>query len=158
MLTDQFGDALMFAEKLHRTQQRKGTDIPYVAHLLAVCSLVLEHGGDETQAIAALLHDAVEDQGGDATLVAIREQFGEAVARIVADCTDAWDDPKPDWRVRKEAYLAMLPNSHVRRSSSRSPTRLTTREPSCMITVSLERVCGRVSPAAGRAHFGTTAP
>ena len=89
MLTERFDDALAFASALHRAQVRKGSNIPYISHLLAVCSLVISHGGDEDQAIAALLHDAAEDQGGEATLSAIRRRFGEGVAVIVADCTDA---------------------------------------------------------------------
>ena len=109
MLTDRFDDALAFAARLHREQTRKGTAIPYVSHLLAVCGLVLENGGDEDAAIGALLHDAVEDQGGRATLDIIRTRYGEAVAAIVADCTDAWIEPKPPWRERKAAYLSALP-------------------------------------------------
>jgi (p)ppGpp synthase/HD superfamily hydrolase len=109
-LTDRFDDALAYASRLHREQTRKGSDIPYVAHLLAVCSLVIEHGGSEDQAIAALLHDAAEDQGGEPRLSEIRARYGAAVADIVADCTDAWTEPKPPWRPRKEAYLAALPS------------------------------------------------
>lgn len=108
MLTDRFGEALVLAHDLHRAQQRKGTEIPYVSHLLSVSALVLEHGGDEDQAIAALLHDAAEDQGGAGTLAVIRERFGDGVADIVSDCTDSWEEPKPDWRARKEAYIADL--------------------------------------------------
>jgi (p)ppGpp synthase/HD superfamily hydrolase len=106
--SDRFDDALAFASRLHRSQLRKGTTIPYAAHLLAVCGLVIEHGGTEDQAIAALLHDAVEDQGGHKTLNEIRARYGDVVAEIVTDCTDAWIDPKPPWRERKEAYLAAL--------------------------------------------------
>jgi (p)ppGpp synthase/HD superfamily hydrolase len=109
-----FDDALAFASGLHRAQVRKGTPIPYVAHLLGVCSLVIEHGGTEDQAIAALLHDAVEDQGGSPRLVEIRGRYGDVVAEIVADCTDAWTDPKPPWHERKEAYLATLRSKHPR--------------------------------------------
>ena len=108
ILSDRFDDALVYASRLHREQTRKGSGIPYVSHLLAVCSLVIEHGGSEDQAIAALLHDAAEDQGGEPRLNEIRARYGAAVADIVADCTDAWTDPKPDWRPRKEAYLAAL--------------------------------------------------
>jgi (p)ppGpp synthase/HD superfamily hydrolase len=108
MLTQRFDRALAFAADLHRAQQRKGTTIPYVSHLLAVASLVLEHGGSETEAIAALLHDAVEDQGGLPTLSRIADEFGEEVAAIVAGCTDADVVPKPPWRARKEAYIAHL--------------------------------------------------
>lgn len=107
--TDRYDEALAYASRLHRTQTRKGSGIPYIAHLLSVSALVLEHGGDEDQAIAGLLHDAAEDQGGKAQLETIRQQFGETVAQIVADCTDAWTEPKPPWRARKEAYLAALP-------------------------------------------------
>ena len=108
MLTDRFAQALVFAEGAHREQRRKGTAIPYVAHLMAVASLVLEYGGDEDQAIAALLHDAVEDQGGAAMASEIRARFGERVAAMVLACTDADVVPKPPWRARKEAYLAHL--------------------------------------------------
>jgi (p)ppGpp synthase/HD superfamily hydrolase len=109
MLSDRFDEALAYASRLHREQRRKGTDIPYVSHLLSVAALVLEHGGNEDQAIAALLHDAVEDQGGEPILQEIRQRFGNAVATIVADCTDSWVEPKPEWRQRKEAYIAALP-------------------------------------------------
>ena len=107
-LTERFQSALAFANKLHRHQRRKGTDIPYVSHLLGVASIALEIGADEDQAIAALLHDAVEDQGGAPCLAQIRERFGDRVAGIVSDCTDADTDPKPPWRGRKEAYIASL--------------------------------------------------
>lgn len=109
MHTDRLADAFAYACELHREQTRKGSGSPYIGHLMTVSALVIEHGGTETQAIAALLHDAAEDQGGLLTLGAIRERFGGPVAAIVADCTDAWTDPKPDWRPRKEAYLAALP-------------------------------------------------
>jgi (p)ppGpp synthase/HD superfamily hydrolase len=109
-LSARFDDALVYAARLHRDQIRKGSGIPYVSHLLAVCALVIEHGGSEDQAIAALLHDAAEDQGGEARLNDIRARYGAAVADIVADCTDAWSEPKPPWRPRKEAYLAALPS------------------------------------------------
>jgi (p)ppGpp synthase/HD superfamily hydrolase len=110
MLSDRFDDAFRYAHELHRAQPRKGTSIPYISHLMAVAGLVLEHGGNEDQAIAGLLHDAPEDQGGEATLAEIRRRFGATVADMVADCTDAWTDPKPEWRPRKEAYLAKLPH------------------------------------------------
>lgn len=108
-LSPLFDDALTYASRLHREQTRKGSGVPYIAHLLGVCSRVLTHGGSETQAIAALLHDAAEDQGGQATLAEIGRRFGPAVAAIVSDCTDSWVEPKPAWRPRKEAYLATLP-------------------------------------------------
>ncbi|HVQ10113.1 MAG TPA: HD domain-containing protein [Allosphingosinicella sp.] len=114
MLTDRFDDALAYASRIHRDQRRKGTDIPYVSHLLAVASLTLEHGGDEDQAIAALLHDAAEDQGGAARLADIEARFGGGVAGIVADCTDSWVEPKPPWRERKRAYVEALPGKPAR--------------------------------------------
>ena len=109
MLSDRFDEAMMLASRLHRRQTRKGSSIPYMAHLMAVSALVLEHGGTEDQAIAGLLHDAVEDQGGIATHELIQARFGAAVATIVRDCSDSWGDPQPPWRLRKEAYIAALP-------------------------------------------------
>ena len=109
MLTSRYDEAFLYAHKLHRSQTRKGTSIPYISHVMTVSAIVIEHGGNEDQAIAALLHDAPEDQGGEATLEEIRKLFGDPVATIVHDCTDAWTEPKPDWRPRKEAYLAKLP-------------------------------------------------
>jgi len=100
---------LVYTSRLHADQTRKGPDgTPYVAHLLGVCSLTLEAGGDEEQAAAALLHDAAEDQGGRERLEEIRARFGDRVARIVEGCTDTFEAPKPDWRPRKEAYVARL--------------------------------------------------
>jgi (p)ppGpp synthase/HD superfamily hydrolase len=100
-----FNEALNYAATLHRTQARKGTQIPYVSHLLAVAGLVMEHGGDEDQVIAALLHDAVEDQGGDHVGHEIRRRFGDQVFDIVMGCTDARVTPKPPWDARKKAYI-----------------------------------------------------
>lgn len=88
-LTTRFEGALSDAARLHRNQCRKGTDIPYISHLLSVAGIALELGADEDQAIAALLHDAVEDCGGPPVLVEIRERFGERVAGIVEACSDA---------------------------------------------------------------------
>ena len=87
---------------------RKGSAVPYVSHLLGVASIALENGADEDQAIAALLHDAVEDQGGAERLVDIRARFGDRVARMVDHCTDTDQEPKPPWRERKEVYIASL--------------------------------------------------
>lgn len=103
-----FDDALVYASEAHRAQRRKGTETPYIAHLLGVASIAIEQGADEDQAIAALLHDAVEDQGGSDRLEDIRARYGERVAAIVADCTDTDVMPKPPWRARKEAYVASL--------------------------------------------------
>lgn len=112
-LSKKFDHALQLAHELHRTQPRKRTEVPYIAHLLAVTAIVLENGGDEETAIAALLHDAVEDQGGLPTLELIRGTFGEKVARIVYECTDAENEPKPPWRARKEHYLESLQQKSV---------------------------------------------
>ncbi|HEY1856080.1 HD domain-containing protein [Acidocella sp.] len=100
-------DATGFALNIHAEQTRKGSEVPYISHLLGVASLVLEHGGDEEQAIAGLLHDAIEDQGAHQEPI-IAERFGARVASIVRGCTDADTLPKPPWRARKAAYLAHL--------------------------------------------------
>ncbi|HET7272355.1 MAG TPA: HD domain-containing protein [Rubrobacter sp.] len=105
---EKFESAFMYAFQLHRDQYRKGTRVPYITHLLAVAAIVGEYGGTENEVVAALLHDAPEDQGGEATLEDIRARFGDEVAEIVAGCTDTYEDPKPPWRERKEAYLAHL--------------------------------------------------
>jgi (p)ppGpp synthase/HD superfamily hydrolase len=107
-LTNRFVEAFIYAFSLHNGQYRKGTQIPYIAHLMAVTALVLEGGGDEDQAIAALLHDAAEDQGGLETLREIRKRFGKRVALIVEECSDTFSDPKPPWRKRKQTYLTHL--------------------------------------------------
>jgi (p)ppGpp synthase/HD superfamily hydrolase len=113
VLTDRFDRSLLYATHVHGGQVRKGTNTPYVAHLLAVAATVLEYGGDEDLAIAALLHDSVEDQGGKARLDDVRNRFGEGVARIVEACSDSLADTgkgehKAHWQERKEAYLAHL--------------------------------------------------
>ena len=111
-LTDRFEHALAYATKLHAEQRRKGNGVPYVAHLLAVASLVLEHGGTEDEAIGALLHDAIEDQPREgATRTEIASQFGEAVLAIVDGCTDNVENAgrgKESWKLRKETYLKHL--------------------------------------------------
>jgi (p)ppGpp synthase/HD superfamily hydrolase len=106
--TKAFEDALAYAAQLHAKQKRKGSDTPYISHLLAVAAIVLEHGGKEKEAITALLHDAVEDQGGQATLDKIRHRYGKRVAEIVAACSDTDESPKPPWRDRKEAFVKRL--------------------------------------------------
>ena len=111
LLQERFREALQLAAQLHATQIRKGTGTPYISHLLAVASLVLEAGGDEDEAIAALLHDAVEDQGGVSVLDDIRTRFGGRVAEIVEGCSECYGEPKPPWRERKEAYLLHLTTS-----------------------------------------------
>jgi len=111
VLSSRFEDALVFATQLHSSQTRKGTPTPYIAHLLAVAAIVLEQGGTEDEAIAALLHDSIEDQGGAATREVIRLRYGENVVSIVDGCTDSETIPKPPWRERKEAYIAHLPHA-----------------------------------------------
>lgn len=106
--SQRFEDALVLAHQLHADQVRKGTTIPYIGHLLAVTSIVIENGGTEDEVIAALLHDAIEDAGGDSIRSVIRERFGENVLEIVEGLTDTDQTPKPPWRARKEAYLAHL--------------------------------------------------
>lgn len=113
MTTHRFGVALAYANTLHASQTRKGSDVPYIAHLLAVASLTLENGGDEDQAIGALLHDAVEDQGGMARADDIGARFGDRVRDIVLACTDAVVVPKPDWATRKRAYIAGIATKHA---------------------------------------------
>lgn len=112
-LTSKFDAALHYATLIHAGQTRKGTEIPYVSHLLGVTSIALEHGATENEAIGALLHDAGEDAGGVGRIEDIRQRFGDAVADIVEGCTDAVVIPKPPWRQRKEAYIA-----HVRHASA----------------------------------------
>lgn len=107
-LTGRFDEALTYASELHRSQLRKGGDIPYLGHLLSVASLVIEGGGTESQAIAGLLHDAVEDQGGPPILAEIRTRFGADVATIVDECSDTDVVPKPPWDERKREYIDHL--------------------------------------------------
>jgi len=109
----QFERALVYATRIHSGQFRKKTRIPYVAHILGVAAIALEYGANETEAIAALLHDAVEDCGGAKRLRDIRRRFGEKVARIVEGCTDTDQTPKPPWLERKKAYMAHVPSASV---------------------------------------------
>lgn len=112
-LTERFDRALVFARQRHQTQIRKQTTIPYVAHLLSTAALVLEAGGDEDQAIAGLLHDALEDHDHTgATYDELVAEFGQRVADIVRDCSDTEAIPKPPWRERKQQYLEALRHHH----------------------------------------------
>lgn len=115
MLTARFQRAFLLASEIHARQLRKGGQIPYIAHLMSVSALVLEHGGDEDAAISGLLHDAVEDsEDGAATEERIRAEFGDHVADTVLGCSDAVGvpgQPKPPWKERKEAYIAHLAGS-----------------------------------------------
>ncbi len=107
-LGPRFLRAFQFAAEKHARQARKASTIPYLAHLMGVASLVLEAGGDEDLAIAALLHDVVEDCGGAPMLREVRRRFGTRVANVVEGCTDADTTPKPPWRERKENYIRHL--------------------------------------------------
>jgi (p)ppGpp synthase/HD superfamily hydrolase len=111
LLTQRFEDAMVYALHLHASQTRKGSGVPYISHLLSVAALTLEYGGSEDEAIAALLHDAVEDQGGAVTRAEILRRFGPVVTGIVDGCSDTDATPKPPWRARKEAYIAHIPNA-----------------------------------------------
>ncbi|MFT3931006.1 MAG: HD domain-containing protein [Spongiibacteraceae bacterium] len=109
-ITTRFAAALSLAVEAHGGQYRKGTNIPYIAHPLAVASLVLRYGGDEDLAVAALLHDAIED-GGARYAFLIRDNFGARVSHVVEGCTDGVPNMagiKSPWRTRKENYLARL--------------------------------------------------
>jgi (p)ppGpp synthase/HD superfamily hydrolase len=107
-LTDKFESALIYATRLHARQIRKISGVPYIAHLLSVAALVLEAGGTEEEAIAALLHDSIEDQGGKSTREEVRRLFGETVVAIVDGCTECDTEPKPPWEERKQRYLTNL--------------------------------------------------
>jgi GTP pyrophosphokinase len=108
VLSSRLSEALAYAATLHAEQKRKVSGAPYLGHLLRVAGIVLEHGADEDEAIAALLHDAIEDQGGAVARTAIRQQFGSRVADLVDSCSDSDQTPKPPWRRRKETYLERL--------------------------------------------------
>lgn len=107
-VSDRFHDALAYASDMHATQSRKGGEIPYIAHLMAVSVIVMEAEGSEHEAIAALLHDGPEDQGGLERLADIRNRFGDRVADIVEHCSDTFETPKPSWLDRKRAYVESL--------------------------------------------------
>jgi len=109
-LSDRFLNAFTYAFEIHK-EPRKGTRIPVISHLIGVAAIALEQGGTEDEAIAAILHDAVEDKGGKERLEDIRSKFGEKVATIVDGCTDSYTNPKEDWWPRKEEYIAHLPES-----------------------------------------------
>jgi (p)ppGpp synthase/HD superfamily hydrolase len=118
-LTERFEAALIYATRLHADQRRKISGVPYITHLLSVAALVLEVGGNEDEAIAALLHDSIEDQGGKPTREDVRQRFGDTVVAIIDGCTE-WDSlPKPPWQERKNRYLENLrhASASVRRVS-----------------------------------------
>jgi (p)ppGpp synthase/HD superfamily hydrolase len=143
-LTERFTDALTVAVDTHEGQFRKGSETPYIAHLLGVASTVLELGGDEDAVIAALLHDALEDQSHRITADDLRRRFGDHVARIVVALSDyVGPDPanKPDWRVRKEGYLA-----HLRAETDPSTVRVSLADKLYNVTA-LRRDLERLGPS-----------
>ena len=115
IVSSRYGEALQWTEEIHRPQRRKGKQVPYISHLISVNALVWEDGGNEDQAIAALLHDAIEDAGQSHASIA--DRFGKAVADIVRDCTDTSREAKPGekepWLLRKTRYLDSLANKPV---------------------------------------------
>jgi GTP pyrophosphokinase len=120
-LTSRFDEAFLYAHETHGTHTRKGNGVPYIGHLMGVASIVIDDGGTEDEAIAALLHDAPEDRGGRERLEDIRKRFGDAVATIVEDCTDSWTMPKAPWAERKQKYAEharTLPPSSLRVSAA----------------------------------------
>ncbi|MGB0682617.1 MAG: HD domain-containing protein [Magnetovibrionaceae bacterium] len=108
LASDRLGAAAALAAHLHAGQTRKGSTVPYVSHCFAVSAMVMEAGGTEDQAIAALLHDGPEDSGGEATLARIEAEFGHQVAELVEACSEPLIRPKPPWRQRKETFLAKI--------------------------------------------------
>ena len=168
ILTERFTHAVDYARVAHASQVRKGTRIPYLSHLLAVATLVIEHGGNEDQAIAGLLHDTIEDCG-HAHEAAIPDRFGDAVAEIVLACTDGTAEAKSapadaearrrDWEARKQAYLAHLAEARTTSCWCPPATSCTTPAPSCATwkTRRWDGPCSRASPAAWTARSGTTA-
>ena len=120
-LTRRFDEAFAYAHDTHATHVRKGSGVPYLGHLMGVASIVIDDGGSEDEAIAALLHDAPEDRGGRPRLDDIRAKFGDAVAAIVEDCTDSWTEPKAPWPERKQRYAEharTLPPASLRVSAA----------------------------------------
>ncbi len=120
-LTSRFDEAFAYAHAVHLTHTRKGAGTPYIGHLMGVSSIVIDDGGTEDEAIAALLHDAAEDFGGRDRLEDIRARFGDAVAKIVEDCTDSWTTPKAPWAARKKKYIdhaRTLPGPSLRVSAA----------------------------------------
>ena len=156
-VTARFTEALEYARAHHADQRRKGTTIPYLAHLLAVSAIVLEHGGSETAAIAALLHDVVEDGGGERALAEIGERFGPEVAAIVAGCSDTTAKHKEDWTLAQARATSRISRWPSRTScSSPAPTSSTTRARSSRTCASTATRSGSGSTAARASSSGTT--
>ena len=111
MNSPRFRYAFEYAAALHAADLRKGAKAPYLSHLLEVCAIVLRYGGNEDAAIAALLHDAAEDHGGQPRLVDIQRNFGKTVTSIVEECTDSTTRPKQPWELRKRNYVKHIPGA-----------------------------------------------
>jgi hypothetical protein len=156
MLSPRFNAAFLLAHELHGSQGRKGKQRPYIGHLLGVCALVLAYGGDEDEAIAALLHDAPEDRGGRPVLEKIREQFGERVARIVEGCTDTFEDPSLTGGRGRKPTSGTFPARRRRYALYPPPTSCTTFAKSWPITAKMARRSGSGSAASGTARCGIT--
>jgi (p)ppGpp synthase/HD superfamily hydrolase len=156
---ERFERALVFADRAHAGQPRKSggeTAIPYISHLLGVCSLVIEAGGSEDEAIAALLHDAAEDQGGEEMLDRIEAEFGPDVRRVVDACSDTLEQPKPPWRARKESYIAKLASKRDDELRVSLADKVHNAERSCSTTEHLGRQSSTASKPAATRHSGTT--
>jgi HD domain len=157
-LTPKFAEALAYVYEKHGAQTRKGGDIPYLGHLLTVAGFVIDADGTEAQAIAALLHDAAEDQGGEPTLAEIRDKFGDEVADIVDECSDTVETPKPPWRERSSVTSTTCPRRRTEPSWCRWPTSCTTLMRSCVTSVRTATSCGNGSTSRTRnSTCGTTA-
>jgi (p)ppGpp synthase/HD superfamily hydrolase len=150
--------AFRYAAEKHAGQTRKQTAVPYLSHLMAVASLVLEAGGDEDMAIAALLHDVVEDCGGMPRLREVRKLFGPRVANIVDGCTDSYVEPKPEWLQRKKDYLSELRHADAIQGWFRRLTSCITLEPFWRIIASKGKQFGIASLEKRMARSGTIAP
>lgn len=151
-----FIDALQFASWVHKGQFRKKTSIPYVSHVLAVCSIVIEDGGTENEAIAAFLHDAVEDGEGRKTLDEIRQQFGDVVADLVWDCSDTDTKPKPPGKSARCGTSSASVKPGQGRAGYRARTSCTTRARCCSTTGPMARNSGSGSARAAMTSCGTT--
>jgi (p)ppGpp synthase/HD superfamily hydrolase len=145
-------------EPMRASRARAGgeTAIPYISHLLGVCSLVIEAGGSEDEAIAALLHDAAEDQGGEEMLDRIEAEFGPDVRRVVDACSDTLEQPKPPWRARKEDYIAKLASKRDDELRVSLADKVHNAERSCSTTEHLGRQSSTASKPAATRHSGTT--
>ena len=156
-LSPKFEEALIYATRVHGGQLRKKTRIPYIGHLLGVAAIAMEYGANETEAIGALLHDAVEDCGGPARQREIEEMFGKEVGEIVAGCTDTDQTPKPPCRKGRKNTSRTWKRRRLRPGWSPPPTSCTMRGRSWTICAKMAMRSGRDLMAARRGRFGITA-